>query len=110
MSKATTIHPAVPAEESISQSSKSAQSSIRRGPHILGVLRFGWSWFVAGFLLLVFAPPVLLLGILFKKQNWIYWWANWGALTWLGLLGVKVGILGGEELDPKQTYEFGANH
>src|SRR2546423_911401 len=110
MSKATTIHAAVPAEESISQSSKSAQSSTRRGPHILGVLLFGWSWFVAGFLLLVFAPPVLLLGILFKKQNWIYWWANWGALTWLRLTGVKVRIIGREQLDPKQTYVFVANH
>jgi 1-acyl-sn-glycerol-3-phosphate acyltransferase len=58
----------------------------------------------------VFAPPVLLLGILFKKQNWIYWWANWGARNWLRLTGVKVRVIGRERLEPKQTYVFVANH
>ena len=74
------------------------------------MLWFAWSWFVAGFLLLVFAPPVLLLGILFKKQDWIYWWANWGARNWLRWTGVKVRVDGREQLDPNQTYVFVANH
>src|SRR5438309_2653114 len=87
-----------------------AKSSIRRGPHIIGVLLFAWSWFVAGALLLIFAPPVLLLGILFKRQNWIYWWANWGARNWLRLTGVKVKVTGLEHLEPKQAYVFVANH
>jgi 1-acyl-sn-glycerol-3-phosphate acyltransferase len=87
-----------------------AKSSIRRGPHIIGVLLFAWSWFVAGALLLIFAPPVLLLGILFKRQNWIYWWANWGARNWLRLTGVKVTVTGREHLDPNQAYVFAANH
>ena len=71
---------------------------------------FAWSWFVAGALLLIFAPPVLLLGILFKRQDWIYWWANWGARNWLRLTGVKVNVTGREHLDPNQTYVFVANH
>lgn len=71
---------------------------------------FAWSWFVAGLLLLVFAPPALVLGILFKKQNWIYWWANWGARNWLRLSGVKVNVIGREHIDPNQTYVFVANH
>jgi 1-acyl-sn-glycerol-3-phosphate acyltransferase len=87
-----------------------AKSSTRRGPHILGRLLFAWSWLVAALLLLIFAPPVLLLGILFKKQNWIYWWANWGARNWLRLTGVKVRVVGREQLDPNQTYVFVANH
>ena len=61
-------------------------------------------------LLLVFAPPVLLLGTLFNKQNWIYWWANWGARNWLRLSGVKVRVIGREQVDPNQTYVFVANH
>ena len=87
-----------------------AKSSTRRGPHIIGVLLFAWSWFVAGALLLIFAPPVLLLGILFKRQNWIYWWANWGARNWLRLTGVKVKVTGLEHLAPNQAYVFVANH
>ena len=96
------------AEQSVTEIA--AKSSIRRGPHIIGVLLFAWSWFVAGALLLIFAPPVLLLGRLFKRQNWIYWWANWGARNWLRLTGVKVTVTGREHLEPNQAYVFVANH
>jgi 1-acyl-sn-glycerol-3-phosphate acyltransferase len=87
-----------------------AKSSTRRGPHIIGFLLFAWSWIVAGALLLIFAPPVVLLGTLFKKQSWIYWWANWGARNWLRLTGVKVKVTGREHLDPNQPYVFVSNH
>jgi hypothetical protein len=66
-----------------------AKSSTRRGPHIIGVLLFAWSWFIAALLLLLFAPQAILIGSLFRRQGWIYWWANWGARTWLKLSGVK---------------------
>jgi 1-acyl-sn-glycerol-3-phosphate acyltransferase len=87
-----------------------AKSSTRRGPHIIGVLLFVWSWIVAGGLLLFFAPPAVLLGTLFRKQSWIYWWANWGARNWLRLTGVKVQVSGREHLDPNQPYVFVSNH
>lgn len=87
-----------------------AKSSTRRGPHIIGVLLFAWSWLVAGTLLLIFAPPALLIGSLFKRQDWIYWWASWGARSWLRLTGVKVKVKGSEQLDQNQTYVFVANH
>jgi 1-acyl-sn-glycerol-3-phosphate acyltransferase len=87
-----------------------AQSSIGRGPRLIGKLLFCWSWLVAGGLLLFFAPPVLLLGILCKRQDWIYWWASWGARNWLRLQGVKVDVSGREHLDPNQAYVFVANH
>ena len=87
-----------------------AKSSTRRGPRIIGVLLFAWSWVVAGALLLIFAPPALLLGSLFRRQNWIYWWAIWGARNWLRLTGVKVRVAGREHLDPNQPYVFVANH
>ena len=87
-----------------------AQSNTRRGPRIIGKLLFCWSWFVAGALLLIFTPPVLLIGSLAKRQNWIYWWAEWGARTWLRLTGVKVNVTGQEHLDSNQTYVFVANH
>jgi len=87
-----------------------AKSSTRRGPHIIGVLLFAWSWIVAGGLLLFFAPQAVLLGSLFQKQDWIYWWANWGARNWLRLTGVKVKVTGREHLDPNQPYVFVSNH
>ena len=87
-----------------------AKSSTRRGPKIIGRLLFCWSWFIAGLLLLVLAPPVLFLGSLFRRQSWIYWWANWGARNWLRLSGVKVRVAGRELLDPNQPYVFVSNH
>jgi 1-acyl-sn-glycerol-3-phosphate acyltransferase len=87
-----------------------AKSSTRPWARIVGKLLFAWSWFVAGLLLLIFAPPVLILGILFKRQDWIYWWANWGARNWLRLSGIKVRVIGREKVDPNQTYVFVANH
>ena len=106
---ATTMHTGASSEDSVSNVS-AAQSNTTRGPHIVGMLWFAWSWFVAALLLLVFAPPVVLLGSLFKKQNWIYWWANWGARNWLRLSAVRVKAIGHERLDPNQTYVFVANH
>lgn len=74
------------------------------------MLLFVWSWIVAGGLLLFFASPALLIAGLCKRPDWIYWWANWGARSWLRLTGVKVNVKGREHLDPNQTYVFVANH
>ena len=87
-----------------------AKSSTRRGPHIIGVLLFAWSWFIAALLLLLFAPQAILIGSVFKRQAWIYWWANWGARTWLKLSGVKVNVTGREHLNEDQPYVFVSNH
>ena len=102
----------IPSEESVlvNGSKSAAQSNTTRRPHLLGMIWFAWSWFVAGLLLLICAPPAVALGILFKSQNWIYWWANWGARNWLRLSGVKVRVAGREQIDPNQTYVFVANH
>lgn len=105
------MHSDITSQEIGGQSETSgAKSSTRRGPHIIGVVLFAWSWIVAGSLLLIFAPSVVLLGTIFKRQNWIYWWANWGARNWLRLTGVKVKVTGREHLDPNQPYVFLANH
>ncbi len=87
-----------------------AQSSTGRGPRIIGRLLFCWSWFIAGLLLLVVAPPVLLIGGLAHRQDWIYWWAEWGARNWLRLSGVRVKVTERELLDPNQPYVFVSNH
>jgi 1-acyl-sn-glycerol-3-phosphate acyltransferase len=106
------MHADIPSQELMGQTAteSAAKSSTRPGPRIIGRLLFAWSWFVAGALLLFFTPPALIFGILFKRQDWIYWWANWGARSWLRLSGVKVQVTGREHLDPNQTYVFVANH
>jgi 1-acyl-sn-glycerol-3-phosphate acyltransferase len=87
-----------------------AKSSTRRGPRFIGRLRFAWSWFVAGALLLFLAPPILLVARLTNRRDWVYPWALFGARTWLRLSGVKVEVKGRELLDPNQPYVFIANH
>jgi 1-acyl-sn-glycerol-3-phosphate acyltransferase len=106
------MHADIPSQKLMGQTAteSAAKSSTRPGPRIIGRLLFAWSWFVAGALLLFFTPPALIVGILFKRQDWIYWWADWGARSWLSLSGVKVHVTGREHLDPNQTYVFVANH
>jgi 1-acyl-sn-glycerol-3-phosphate acyltransferase len=108
-----TMHSDVTSQELGGQNqseTSAAKSSTTRGPHIIGVLLFAWSWFVAAVLLLIFAPPAIFIGTVFKRQDWIYWWANWGARNWLRLSGVKVKVSGQEHLDSHQPYVFVSNH
>src|ERR1700704_1505868 len=89
------MHSEIPSQELITETlANAAQSSTRRGPRILGRLRFWWSWFVAGALLLILAPPILVVARLANKPDWVYPWADFGARTWLRLSGVNVDVKG----------------
>lgn len=73
-------------------------------------LHYWWSLVVAGALLLILGPPVLLVAWLTGKHDLVYPWALFGARNWLRLSGVKVHATGYEHLDPNQTYVFVSNH
>jgi 1-acyl-sn-glycerol-3-phosphate acyltransferase len=73
-------------------------------------LHYWWSLFVAAMLLLIFAPPVLLVAWLMGNHEIVYPWALFGARNWLRLSGAKVRVLGRENLKPDQTYVFISNH
>ena len=73
-------------------------------------LHYWWSLFVAGALLAIIAPPVLVIAWLVKNHDLVYPWALFGARAWLFLSGVRVRVKGLELLDPKQTYVFVSNH
>jgi 1-acyl-sn-glycerol-3-phosphate acyltransferase len=73
-------------------------------------LHYWWSLFVAGALLGLIGPPVLLFSWLVNKHELVYPWALFGARAWLRLSGVQVKVTGLELLDPKQTYVFVSNH
>jgi 1-acyl-sn-glycerol-3-phosphate acyltransferase len=73
-------------------------------------LHYWWSLFVAGALLALLGPPILLFSWLVNKHELVYPWALFGARQWLRLSGVRVEVRGLELLDPKQTYVFVSNH
>jgi len=73
-------------------------------------LHYWWSLFVAGALLGLLGPPILLFSWLVNKHELVYPWALFGARNWLRLSGVRVNVRGLELLDPKQTYVFVSNH
>ena len=105
------MHSEIPSPELIQQTvPDAAQSSTRRGHGIIGKLWFCWSWFAAGFLLLILGPPILVIARLAHKSDWVYPFADFGARSWLRLSGVKVDVTGLERLDPQQPYVFIANH
>jgi 1-acyl-sn-glycerol-3-phosphate acyltransferase len=73
-------------------------------------LHYWWSLFVAGALLAILGPPILLIAWLVNKHDLVYPWALFGARNWLRFSGVRVRLKGLELLDPKQTYVFVSNH
>ncbi len=77
---------------------------------VVGKLRYWWSWFVAGFLLLVIGPPALILLGLINRKNWLYPIARFGANVWLRSCGAKIDVRGGEELSQDESFVFVSNH
>ena len=73
-------------------------------------LHYWWSLFVAGALLGLLGPPILLFSWLVNKHELVYPWALFGARNWLRLSGVRVRVKGLDLLDPKQAYVFVSNH
>ncbi|MFN0140416.1 MAG: lysophospholipid acyltransferase family protein [Pyrinomonadaceae bacterium] len=77
---------------------------------IAGKLRYWWSWFVAGVLLLFVATPALIFLWIINRRIWLYPLALWGARVWLAACGAKVKVIGLEHLDPDTSYVFASNH
>lgn len=73
-------------------------------------LHYWWSLFVAGALLGILGPPILVFSWLVNKHDLVYPWASFGARAWLRLSGVRVKVRGLELVDPKQSYVFVSNH
>ena len=97
-------------ERNATEMMRAVESSTGRRPRFIGRLLFWWSMFVAAMLLLIFAPPVLLVARIANRHDWVYPWALFGARNWLRLSGMTVVVTGRELLDPDQTYVFISNH
>jgi 1-acyl-sn-glycerol-3-phosphate acyltransferase len=75
-----------------------------------GKLRYWWSWFVAGALLLIVGMPALVALWVINRRMWLYPIAKWGAATWLKACGATVKVTGLEKLDYERAYVFVSNH
>jgi 1-acyl-sn-glycerol-3-phosphate acyltransferase len=87
-----------------------AESSTAARRTLAGRLWYWWSLFVAAMLLLVIGPPVITAARLARRPYWVYPAALFGARNWLRLSGVRVRVRGLENLDPRRSYVFIANH
>ena len=97
-------------EETVETKTARADESSTSGPRLIHRLHYWWSLCVAGALLLVLGPPILIVAWLLRKHDLVYPVATFGASSWLKLSGAKVEVKGMELLDRKQTYVFVANH
>ena len=88
----------------------SKESSTTARPNFIRRLHYWWSLFVAGALLGILGPPILLFAWLVNKHDLVYPVASFGARWWLRLSGVRIKVRGLELLDPKQPYVFVSNH
>jgi 1-acyl-sn-glycerol-3-phosphate acyltransferase len=97
-------------ESAATETAMAQESSTPRRRSFIRRLHYWWSLFVAGALLGLLGPPILIFSWLVNKHELVYPWALFGAGAWLRLSGVRVKVRGLELLDPKQTYVFVSNH
>lgn len=81
-----------------------------KGSLLAAKLRYWWSWFVAGSLLLLIATPALIFLWIINRRLWLYPLGRWGARVWLRACGARVKVTGLENIDPNRTYVFASNH
>ncbi|MBI1761211.1 MAG: 1-acyl-sn-glycerol-3-phosphate acyltransferase [Acidobacteria bacterium] len=80
----------------------------------MGKLRYYWTLFVGGLLLIVLGLPVITIGhilrVFFGREDFAHPYAKLGCRILLRAAGVRVHVTGLENLDPNQNYMFAANH
>jgi len=97
--------------EEIAEIEKTAAAeSSTSPPRFFRRLHYWWSLFVAGALLGLLGPPILLNAWILRKHDLVYPVGRFGAGAWLRLSGVSVKVSGLELLKSNETYVFVANH
>lgn len=77
---------------------------------VSGKLRYWWSWFVAGSLLLLLGVPSLPILFIINKKMWLYPIARFGANLWLKASGATIKVRGLEHLREGESYVYISNH
>jgi 1-acyl-sn-glycerol-3-phosphate acyltransferase len=89
---------------------RAENSNTKQLPRFVGKLFNYWNLFAAGILVLIFAPPLMLIARLTGDNRFTQRGAMWGAATWLKLCGVRVAMRGLENVRADETYVFISNH
>ena len=80
----------------------------------MATLRFWLTMLAAALLLIVIGIPAITLSWfalkLFGNETLLYPFAKFGCRIWLWVAGARIHVSGRENLDPKQSYLFAANH
>lgn len=78
------------------------------------MIRYYWTFIVAGLLLVFIGIPIILLGYLLRRfwgvEDFVFPYAKFGCRIYLAAVGARVHVKGREHLDPQQAYAFIANH
>jgi 1-acyl-sn-glycerol-3-phosphate acyltransferase len=78
------------------------------------MLRYYWTFIVAGVLLLIIGIPIILVGHLLRSlfgiEDFVFPFAKFGAKIYLRAAGARVHLSGLEHLDRNKAYLFVANH
>src|SRR5262249_12013803 len=78
------------------------------------MLRYYWSFIVAGLLLIFIGIPIITIGhilpTVFGIEEFVFPLSKFGCWVYLGSAGARVHVKGLEYLDPNQAYVFVANH
>jgi len=82
----------------------------RRFPAFVGRIFNYWCLFAAAILVILFAPPLMLVARVTGNNDLVQRGAMWGARTWLKMCGVKVVLRGTENMKSDETYVFISNH
>lgn len=76
----------------------------------VGKIRYWWSLFLAGFLLLFAALPAMTVLQIINRRIKLYSLCVWGAKLWIRGSGIEVKVSGQENLEKDKSYIFIANH
>jgi 1-acyl-sn-glycerol-3-phosphate acyltransferase len=78
------------------------------------MVRYYWTIIVAGLLLLIMGPPLIVIGHLLRSlfgiEDFIFPCAKFACRIYLWAAGARVRVSGREHLDRSQAYVFVANH
>jgi 1-acyl-sn-glycerol-3-phosphate acyltransferase len=78
------------------------------------MIRYYWTFIVAGILMLVIGIPIIIIGhilrTIFGVEEFVFPFAKFGCRVYLRAAGARAHVSGLEHLDRNQAYVFVANH
>jgi 1-acyl-sn-glycerol-3-phosphate acyltransferase len=89
---------------------RKAESNTEGAPRLSRRLFYWWALFTAGLLLIFLGIPAILIEWATRRLKVVYPVAVFGARIWLRLIGARVHVKGGENLERGRAYVLISNH